>query len=126
MHEWGLAESIAEAVRSKAGERSVARVRVRIGALLRADEEALRQAFEMINAGTDLDGTMLELVFVPGQGVCHDCGAEVKVTDPWTVCPGCGGGHVHAPDGEDMIMELIEYRPPLPAGGPVPFRPEVH
>ena len=50
--------------------------------MLRADEEALRQAFEMINAGTELDGTLLELVFVPAQGVCNDCGAEVKVTDP--------------------------------------------
>lgn len=111
MHEWGLAESIADAARTKAGERAVARIRVRIGALLRADEESLQQAFTMINAGTDLDGTKLELVFVPGNGVCHDCGAEVKVTDPWTVCPSCGGEHVHAPDGEEMILELMEYRP---------------
>ncbi len=113
MHEWGLAESIADAARSKAGERPVARVRVRIGALLRADEDALQQAFTMMNAGTELDGTQLELVFVPGHGVCHDCGADVDVVDPWTVCSSCRGGHVHAPDGEDMILELIEYRHPV-------------
>jgi hydrogenase nickel incorporation protein HypA/HybF len=115
MHEWGLAESIADAARSKAGERPVARVRVRIGALLRADEDALQQAFTMMNTGTDLDGTKLDLVFVPGHGVCHDCGADVEVVDPWTVCTSCRGGHVHAPDGEEMILELIEYRPDIGA-----------
>ena len=116
MHEWGLAESIAAAVRDKAGNRPVARVRVRVGALLRADEDALQQAYSMLNAGTDLDNTKLELVLVPGQGVCHACGADVEVVDPWTVCSGCGGAHVHAADGEEMILELIEYRPPVEVG----------
>lgn len=70
----------------------------------------------MINAETELENAQLELVFVPGHAVCEECGAEVEVQDPWAVCPNCQGGHLHAPDGEDMILELIEYRPQVGTG----------
>lgn len=118
MHESGLVEAIVDSITTKANGRPIARAKVRVGMLLRAEEDAMQQAFFEQIAGGVLEGSELELVFVPGKGTCFDCGAEADVTEPWQACPKCESGHLHAPDGEDMTLEEIEYRaPPAKAAG---------
>ncbi|MCA1736068.1 MAG: hydrogenase maturation nickel metallochaperone HypA [Actinobacteria bacterium] len=112
MHESGLVEAIVDSITNKAKGRPIVRAKVRIGMLLRAEEEAMQQAYSEQILGGVLEGSRLELDFVPGSGVCFDCGAEVAVTEPWQACPQCESGHLHAPDGEDLILEEVEYRAP--------------
>ena len=84
MHELGLCSSIVEAVERRAGERPVARVRVRVGELNHVHPEAFTQSFEIAAMGTVAEGADAELVLV---------------------------------EGEELTLELIEYRPPAGTGG---------
>ncbi len=52
MHELGLCSSIVDAVEQRAGDRPVARVRVRVGRLHHVHPEAFEQSFAVAAEGT--------------------------------------------------------------------------
>lgn len=113
MHEFGLVEGIIETVRMRAGERPVARVRVRIGTLHRASQGPMEQAFEMVTAGTDLEGATLELIQFPVSCTCRSCGWADTADEMTVVCPACGGTAIDHVGGDALILESIEYRAPV-------------
>lgn len=117
MHEFGLTEAIAQTALARADGRSVARVTVRISALLRAETDSMEQAFQMVAAGTCLDGAVLELNIIPGRGTCGMCGSVVEVNDRLDPCPNCGEFSVGGTNDEEMILESVEYRTPAEKGG---------
>jgi len=110
MHETGLVEGIVDAVQRRAGGRPVAAVRVRIGALHRAHPGPMELAWEMVGAGTVLDGSRLELVEVPVTITCPDCGRVDNGPDRVPYCAGCGATDVEHAGGEDLTLESILYR----------------
>lgn len=110
MHEFGLCEAIVQTARARADGRSVARVTVRVGSLLRAADDSMEMAFTMISSGTELDGAALEIVEVPAVARCQDCGESFEVTEPWAECRRCGGG-LDVDGGSEMVLESVEYRP---------------
>ncbi|MEO7119424.1 MAG: hydrogenase maturation nickel metallochaperone HypA [Candidatus Limnocylindrales bacterium] len=110
MHETGLAEGIADAVRVRAGDRAVARVRVRMGTLHRAGQGPMEQAFEMVVAGTPLEGVTLDLIQVPVTSTCTQCGQAQSADEKVVVCTGCGGTAMEYLGGDEIILEAIEYR----------------
>ncbi len=111
MHEVGLAEGIVEAVQGRAGDRPVAAVRVRIGALHRASNGPMEQAFEMDGAGTIVDGARLELIHVPVTNTCGSCGHLEDAAEILPACPACGGVAMEHNGGDELLLESIEYRP---------------
>jgi hydrogenase nickel incorporation protein HypA/HybF len=111
MHEVGLVEGIVDAVRQRAGERPVARVRVRIGTLHRASDGPMEQAFEMVGAGTIVEGATLELIQLPVTSTCRACGATEAGADRSLVCPACGATSIDYSGGDELMLESIEYRP---------------
>ena len=66
MHELGLCASIVDAVQRRAGNRPVARVRVRVGRLNHVHPEAFDQSFAVAAMGTSVEGATAELVLVDG------------------------------------------------------------
>lgn len=102
--------------RERARGRPVARIKVRVSALLRAEPESMSQAFSMIGTGTEFDGAELELVTIPGQGVCAACGEEMEVLEPWQPCSACGLMSVEVTNADEMILEEVEYRPTVETG----------
>lgn len=121
MHEVGLVEGIIDAVRRRAGERPVARVTVRIGVLHRAAPGPMEQAFEMVGAGTNVEGARLDLVQTPVASTCRDCGRSEQGTEMDPVCQGCGSSSMVYSGGDELMLESIEYREPahpaVPATG---------
>ena len=117
MHEFGLTEAIAATVLERAGGRPVARVRVRMSALLRAEEDSMRQSFEMLGTGNGLQGAVLELETIPAVGRCGMCDRQVEIADRLDPCPECGEHAVGVSESEEMILEEIEYRPEHGGGG---------
>jgi hydrogenase nickel incorporation protein HypA/HybF len=119
MHELGLCQSIVDAVESRAGDRPVAKIRVRVGRLQHVLPEAFDQSFAMAASGTVADGATAELVFLPVTGRCLTCGDEFEgqdeVTAPLSVCPKCGGVDIEMTGGNELLLESIEYRMPAPA-----------
>jgi len=66
VHELGLCASIVDAVQRRAGNRPVARVRVRVGRLNHVHPEAFDQSFAVAAMGTIAEGATPELVLVDG------------------------------------------------------------
>jgi hydrogenase nickel incorporation protein HypA/HybF len=109
MHEFGLCEGVLDTVRARAGGRQVAAVRVRFGVRHAVDQESLAQAFSMIAEGTEAAGAAVELVTVPADIVCPDCGFSGETTDLLAICPHCASTNAKLSGGDEMVLESIRY-----------------
>lgn len=107
MHEFGLSASILDAVERRAAGRTVGAVRVRVGTLLRVDEPALAQAFEMVGQGSVAEGARLELVVTPAEVACTSCGVSTTADELVLLCPACGTPALRVTAGEDLLLESI-------------------
>ena len=112
MHEVGLVEGIVDTVRRRAGDRPVARVKVQIGTLHRASQGPMELAFEMVAAGTIMDGATLELIQMPVTSTCRECGRAGSGDEIALVCASCGAASMEYTGGDELILESIEYRSP--------------
>ena len=86
MHELGLCASIVDAVEQRAGERPVARVRVRVGRLHHVHPEAFDQSFAVAAQGTVAEDAAAELVLLPMSARCTSCGAEREAEELPLAC----------------------------------------
>jgi hydrogenase nickel incorporation protein HypA/HybF len=116
MHEFGLCEGVLDTVRARAGGRQVAVVRVRFGVRHAVDQESLAQAFAMIAEGTEAAGAAVELVTVPADISCPDCGFSGETTDLLAVCPRCASTNAKLSGGDEMVLESIRYAAPVAEG----------
>jgi hydrogenase nickel incorporation protein HypA/HybF len=110
MHELGLCTSIVDAVERRAGERRVARVRVRVGRLHHVHPEAFEQSFNMAAMGTVAEDASAELVLVPVRARCGACRGAWQGDDLPLSCPSCGSVDLELVGGDELVLELIEYR----------------
>jgi len=110
MHELGLCASIVDAVATRAGERSVGRVRVQVGALHHVHPEAFEQSFEVAAAGSVAEGASAELVLLPVTFRCDTCGADGQSMEQPSACPSCGSVDIELTGGDELVLELLEYR----------------
>jgi hydrogenase nickel incorporation protein HypA/HybF len=111
MHELGMCEAIVDAIERRAGTRPVTRVRVRVGRLHHVHPEAFDQSFAMAAAGSVAQDAHAELVLLPIRRRCQSCGAGFESEDLYVeACPTCGGVDVETTGGDELVLELIEYR----------------
>lgn len=111
MHEIGLCESVLAAVERRAQGRPVGAFTVRVGTLLRVVPEAFDQSLELVAAGSVAEGASAELVFMPVQGRCEDCGEAFESHDATPSCPRCGSVRIAREGGDELVLESIRYRP---------------
>lgn len=111
MHEFGIAESVLDAVQRRASGRRVTALTVRAGALQRIDQASMDTAFELVSAGTVADGASVHLVVVPVTVHCHDCGQDNESHDPHAVCVHCGGTDLDMAGGDELLLESLELAP---------------
>jgi hydrogenase nickel incorporation protein HypA/HybF len=110
MHELGLCSSIVDAVERRAGDRPVAKVRVRVGRLHHVHPEAFAQSFTIAAMGTVAEDAVAEVVLLPVRARCGGCGAAWDAEDIPAACPTCGGVEVELMGGDELLLESIEYR----------------
>lgn len=111
MHELGLCSSIVEAIERRAGDRPVARVRVRVGRLHHVHPEAFDQSFAIAAMGTVVEDATAELVLLPVRARCQECGATWEDDEVPTACRECGALDIELVGGDELILESIEYAP---------------
>ena len=109
MHEFGFCEGILEAVQRRAAGRRVKRVTVRAGVLHRLARDAMQQGFAVAAIGSEAEGAILDLSFVPARWCCRLCQREAEAADINMVCSSCGGIEIDIRGGQEMILESIEY-----------------
>ena len=133
MHEWSVAEAIVRTVMQWANGREVKKVKVGIPSFTFLDVEILKEAFNMLKEGTDLDKAELEVVFKEPTFTCKNCGytfplSEVKdqldavrsefgeeyplhlmpaLAPSFLKCPKCGSHDIMA-SSQDITIEVEE------------------
>jgi hydrogenase nickel incorporation protein HypA/HybF len=110
VHELGLCTSIVDAIERRAGERAVARVRVRVGRLHHVHPEAFDQSFALATMGTVAEDANAELVLLPVRTRCSSCGELADHEEVPLACSRCGSVDLELLGGDELVLELIEYR----------------
>lgn len=108
MHELALADAIVEIAVRNAGERRVARVEVAVGALRQVVPDALAFAFELVAAGTVVEGAELAIDEAPARVACRACDAETDVHAFPLACVRCGSFDVIVTKGEELHVLALE------------------
>lgn len=111
MHELSLCQAIVDTVQARAGGRVLRRVDVRIGYLRQVVPDSLLFSWEMLTAGTDLDGCELAVEHVPAVIRCRRCGESTQLDLPLLACPRCEGHDVEVIAGEELqiaSMDVVE------------------
>jgi hydrogenase nickel incorporation protein HypA/HybF len=110
MHELGLCTSIVDAVEKRAGDRSVAHVRVRVGRLHHVHPDAFDQSFAVAAMGTVVEDAEAELIVLPVVAHCGGCGATWECEEIPAACATCRSVDVDLLGGDELVLESIEYR----------------
>ena len=107
MHELGLTQEIVAIVSEQAGQRRVQRIVLEIGKLSCILPDAIRFCFDACTEGTVAEGAVLEIIEKAGRGSCRQCGAELAMEKPLTVCS-CGSGDVEWLSGDELTIQAVE------------------
>lgn len=111
MHEMSLAEGIVQLIEDasrREGFKRVSAVFVEIGRLSSVEPEALAFCFGSATLGSVAEGARLEIIDIPGQGLCLQCGAEMEVENLYDPCPKCGGYGINVTGGTEMRVKELE------------------
>jgi hydrogenase nickel incorporation protein HypA/HybF len=106
VHELAITQGVVEAVTERTGSAPVMTVRVRVGRLAGVVPDAMRFCFELVTAGTPLEGASLEIEQPEGRGRCRSCGAEFELTDLILLC-GCGSADVEVLAGRELAVASV-------------------
>ena len=110
MHELSIAQSIvemADEVAAKQGARVLA-VNLKLGAMSSVVEEALQFSFEMVAAGTAVEGAALAVEHIPLVVFCPQCAAESTLSTPNLACPRCGELVTRVVRGKELEVVSVE------------------
>ena len=120
MHELSIADSVVQIVSRHARGRRVERVELSIGHLRQVVPSALEFAFELLVAGTCIEGAELVVRHVPAAGSCRVCGAQSAISEFPLQCSLCGSLDIELTAGEELLVEALELsddREALPPAG---------
>jgi hydrogenase nickel incorporation protein HypA/HybF len=115
MHEFGIANSILDAVREEARLRPgivVRTVGLRVGEAAGVDPDSLGFCFDALVRGTDLDPLALKIEMAPLRHECPRCEREFRVTDFDSSCPGCGEPRTVRKGGFELDLAYMEVEEP--------------
>jgi hydrogenase nickel incorporation protein HypA/HybF len=112
MHEFGIANSVLEAVKTEVARRApgahLHKVGLRIGELAAIDQDALRFCFEAITRETEFESLQLEIEFCPRRHRCRNCGREFVVRDFDFRCPQCANPETECIGGDELELAFLE------------------
>jgi hydrogenase nickel incorporation protein HypA/HybF len=107
MHELAITQSVVDAVTERTGSAPVSSVRVRVGRLSGVLPDAMRFCFELVTAGTPLDGATLEIEQPEGRAHCRACGDDFVLTHLILLCS-CGSADVKVLTGRELAVASVE------------------
>jgi hydrogenase nickel incorporation protein HypA/HybF len=108
MHELSLCRSIVEVSRRHAQGRPVAVVRVKVGHLRQVVPATLERCFALVVAETELAGAVLEVLEIPAEVRCRECGAVTVLGRFELRCGDCGGSELDVVAGEELFVDSLE------------------
>jgi hydrogenase nickel incorporation protein HypA/HybF len=107
MHELAITQSVVDMVVERMAGRRIATVRVRVGELSGVVPDAMLFCYDVLTAGTDLEGSRLEIERTPGIGHCRDCDQDFALPDLIMLCP-CGSADVALLGGRELEVASVD------------------
>ncbi len=107
MHEMALTHDLVGLISENCAGRRVTRVVLEVGKLAAVVPDAFRFCFELCAEGTPAEGAALEIVELPGRGICRDCGHECELSSAFDRCP-CGSVAMRFVSGEELKLREVE------------------
>ncbi|GAC1346067.1 MAG: hydrogenase maturation nickel metallochaperone HypA [Ktedonobacteraceae bacterium] len=113
MHELSIAQSIVEAIETRATERNATRVkgvRLKIGEASGVVADSLTFCFEMLaSLDPTLEGAQLSIDVVPHRARCRHCAREFAVRNFVAQCPTCQKWSDEIVSGNELQILEMEY-----------------
>ena len=109
MHELAITQSVVDAVVEKLDGAAVRVLTLEIGRLSGVVPDSVRFCFDLVAAGTALEGAALNIVEPVGAGTCRACGADFAMEDAFPLCP-CGSADVEVTSGRQLKIMSVEVR----------------
>jgi hydrogenase nickel incorporation protein HypA/HybF len=107
MHELGIVQGLVQAVSERVGAQArVTELHLRVGRLSGVLPDAMRFCFDVVAAGTPLEGARLDIEEPDGLARCRDCGAEFDVPDLILLCA-CGSADVDVVAGRELAIASV-------------------
>jgi len=107
MHELSITRSVVDAVLQRLPDTRIAEVRLEIGKLSGIVPDSVRFCFDLVVAGTLLEGARLDIDEPSGRAHCVDCDTEFAVDDLILLCP-CGSANVEVLAGRQLRIRSVE------------------
>ncbi|MEQ3550065.1 hydrogenase maturation nickel metallochaperone HypA [Pseudonocardia nematodicida] len=108
MHELSITQEVVDAIAGRFPDRPVRRVRLEVGRLSGIVPEAMECCFEMVVAGTSLEGAELEFDRPVGTAACRTCGSAFETGEVLPLCDGCGSADVEVTGGRSLRIIEVE------------------
>ena len=107
MHELAITQNVVDMVIERMAGRRISTVHVRVGELSGVVPDAMLFCYDVVTAGTDLEGSRLEIDLVPGRARCRDCGRDFLLADLIMLCP-CGSANVALLGGRELEVASVD------------------
>lgn len=107
MHELSITQGVVDAVAERFAGARVAGVRLEIGRLSGVLPDAVRFCFDVVAAGTAVEGARLVIDEPAGRARCRDCEQEFELDDPIPLCR-CGSARVEVLSGAQLRIVSVE------------------
>lgn len=106
MHELSVTQSVVDTIVERIDGR-VTGVRLEVGKISGILPDAVRFCFDLVCAGTRLEGAWLEILEPDGRARCHVCGREFATEGAIVLCP-CGSPDVAVLSGRELKITAVE------------------
>ncbi len=107
MHELAITEGVVDAVTERLPDARITCVRLEIGALSGVVADSVRFCFDLVTAGTNLEGARLEITETAGRCHCRGCGRDFEPDGPIAICP-CGSAEVTVVAGQELKIASVQ------------------
>ncbi len=111
MHELSIASSLVDLAQEEAATRGVRvlAIHLKLGPLSGVVQDALLGSYEMVSAGTPLEGSRLVIENVPIVVFCPSCREPRQVPSiQWLRCPVCETPTPEVLEGRELLVTALE------------------
>jgi hydrogenase nickel incorporation protein HypA/HybF len=85
MHELGITQNIIDIINENVNGEKVKRVTLEIGQLSAIMPDAIHFCFDICAKNTIVEGAKLNIILIPGLGICRQCGTENPLDEPFGI-----------------------------------------
>lgn len=107
MHELAITQSVVDMVVERTAGRRITTVHLQVGQLSGVVPDAMQFCYELVTAGTELEGSTLEVESTPGHGHCRTCDDDFTLNQLILLCP-CGSADVRIVAGQELLVTSVD------------------